>query len=102
MPTRNTKPSETRRSVEVQIRDMAFKRRGFVTVRDLKNFLAGPDISDDAILVVSADDHSYRRVKPEVATALDEGDGGELTEDFGEETTPEKEYGKRINIILFA
>lgn len=80
---------------------MAFKRRGIVTARDLKNFLAGTDIPDDAILVVSSDEHSYRKVKPELSTAFDDG-SDRLDEDFGEDTTPEAEYGKRVNIILFA
>lgn len=56
-------------------------------------------VPPDALIVRSVSDHDYQPVSAEVSTALDQGDDV-LTEDYGEDITPESEYGKRINIVL--
>jgi hypothetical protein len=70
-----------------------------LTVGNLMVFLQG--LPKDALVVAPASDHSYSKAAVEFSTALDDGDGG-LTEDFGEEITPESEHGKRITILLIA
>ena len=66
-------------------------------VRDLKKLLeAAPD---DATVVVPADDHSYREARCELGTGLLEG-RNQWSEDYGEDCTPEAEYGKRLPILL--
>lgn len=55
---------------------------------------------DGALIVVPADDHSYREAHVEESTALFDGHG--FSEDYGEDLTPEKEHGKRIPVIVIA
>lgn len=57
------------------------------------------EIDDGALLVVPSFDHSYRSPLIYNGTALLE-ENGNLTEDFGEEMTPESEYGKRIKVLI--
>jgi len=53
---------------------------------------------DNALIVVPSSDHSYREAHIEESTALFDGKG--FTEDYGEDVTPEAEYGKRIPVIV--
>ena len=66
-------------------------------VRDLKKLLE--NAPDDAPVMVPAYDHSYREAHCQMTTGLMEG-CNQWTEDYGEETTPEAEYGKRLPILL--
>lgn len=68
-------------------------------VAHLKKLLA--DVPDNAWLVVPASDHTYQRAEVEIGTALYDLNTQILSEDYGEETTPEAEYGKRIPVVLF-
>ncbi len=67
-------------------------------VRDLKNLLK--QAPDDATVVVRAYDHGYIEASFMTGTGLLQD--GQWTEDFGEEKTPECEYGKRLPILLVA
>lgn len=66
-------------------------------VRDLKKLLE--NAPDDALVMVPADDHGYREANCQLTTGLMES-RNQWTEDFGEDTTPESEYGKRLPILL--
>jgi hypothetical protein len=68
-----------------------------MNVRDLKKLLE--NAPDDALVMVPGHDHSYREAHCELTTGLKEG-RNQWTEDYGEETTPEAEYGKRLPILL--
>ena len=66
-------------------------------VKDLKALIE--NAPDDAVVVVSGHDHGYRECSCMMTTALKE-DRYSWTEDFGEEKTPEAEYGKRLPVLL--
>ena len=68
------------------------------TVKELRKIIA--NAPDNTAVVISGDDHSYRFAQPELTTAMH--DGSEMSEDFGEDMTPEGEYGKRIPVLLVA
>lgn len=55
-------------------------------------------IPDDAPILVSDDDHGYRKADADPTTAL--FDGYQYAEDHGEELTPEADYGKRIPVVV--
>lgn len=67
-------------------------------VKDLKALLE--KAPDDAEILVPARDHSYRHATVELTTALFDRLGYVIAEDYGEESTPEKEYGKRRPVIV--
>ena len=52
-------------------------------------------------IVTNGDDRSYWHADAEITTALREG-RRQLTEDHGEDTTPEKEYGPREIVIVIS
>lgn len=66
-------------------------------VKDLKKLLE--NAPDDAPVMVPGYDHGYREVHCQMTTGLMEG-RNQWTEDYGEETTPEAKYGKRLPILL--
>jgi hypothetical protein len=68
------------------------------TVKDLRKLIA--KAPDNAAVVIASDDHGYSFARPELTTAMH--DGSEMSEDFGEDMTPEGEYGKRIPVLLIA
>jgi hypothetical protein len=70
-----------------------------ITAKRLREWLA--NVPDDALLVQPASDHSYRPVSVAKATALFHKDGS-ISEDFGEDSTPEAEYGQRRNILVIS
>ena len=53
---------------------------------------------DDVEIVVSAQNHEYRKATAQIGYGL--FDAGTITEDFGEEETPESEYGERKQVII--
>ena len=55
-------------------------------------------LPDNTPILVPAYDHGYREPHAEVTTALRQG--GIWTEDWGEESTPEAEYGKREVVVV--
>lgn len=66
-------------------------------VRDLKKLL---EIAhDDTPVIAPGYDHSYREAHCQLTTGLMDGHN-QWTEDCGEETTAEAEYGKRLPILL--
>ena len=67
-----------------------------MTAKELREILA--TVPDDTPILMPAPDHSYGETSAEVGTAL--LDEGVWTEDYGEETTPESEYGKRLQVII--
>lgn len=58
------------------------------------------DAPDDAMIVVPGSDHSYRAGHVSVTTALFDAESRTWTEDYGEDSTPEAEYGKRVPVIV--
>jgi len=72
--------------------------RGYLTVKKLRDLLEG--LPDDAPVIQSASDHSYRRVTFTPHTALYDAATDAWTEDYGEDETPEEEYGKRIEVVI--
>jgi hypothetical protein len=56
------------------------------------------NLDDRTLVVVPGEDHSYRTTRANVTTALADDDS--LSEDYGEDVTPEEEYGKRITVLL--
>lgn len=54
------------------------------------------DIPDNARILIPSSDHSYLEVDVEYATALYDSKTRQWTEDHGEDTTPEADYGKRL------
>lgn len=66
-------------------------------VKDLRDLIQyAPDA---AVVVVRGADHSLREVNCSLTTGLHKG-RREWAEDFGEEATPESEYGRRLPILL--
>jgi hypothetical protein len=66
------------------------------TVAKLKAAIA--DLPDDTPVLMPAEDHSYRLASFWPTTALQKGRS--WTEDYGEETTPEAEWGKRVDVFV--
>ncbi len=66
-------------------------------VSDLKRLLQ--NAPDDALVMVSTNDHGYREAHCEFTTGMMKM-RNQWTEDHGEDTTPEAEYGKRLPILL--
>jgi len=61
------------------------------------------DADDDTPLLIPGSDHSYRDAEATKTTALREKYGYNSygwTEDYGEDMTPEAEYGKRTDVIV--
>ena len=67
-------------------------------VKDLKELIA--HIDDDAVIVRSIGDHSYRECDFELTTGLYDGHSDEWSEDYGESLTPESNYCQRIAILI--
>lgn len=67
-------------------------------VKDAKKLLES--CPDEAELVVSGSDHSYKRATAIKTTALFNDKYRQITEDHGEDLTPEKEYGERRVVVL--
>lgn len=67
---------------------------------DLRKLLADPSIPDDAELLEDGSDHSHRETEIQKGTALYDAKSRSWTEDFGEKSTPEKVYGKRLVALL--
>lgn len=68
-------------------------------IKQLKELLA--TLPDDAEVVVPAFDHSYRRTHAINKTTALFGRSA-ITEDFGEDTTPEAAYGERRVVLVVA
>jgi hypothetical protein len=58
------------------------------------------DAPPGALVVVHGCDHNYLPAGAEITTAL-RGKWG-ISEDYGEDDTPEAEYGKRIPVVLIS
>jgi hypothetical protein len=56
------------------------------------------NLDPDTVLVIPASDHSYEAACVCPNTAL--YDVGTWTEDYGEASTPEAEYGKRRKVLV--
>lgn len=70
-----------------------------MNVKELKAIIE--NLPDEALVLTPGSDHSYKKVDAEATTALQES-RNEWTEDYGEDTTPEKEYGKRIQVVIIS
>lgn len=75
-------------------------RLRYMTVQQLRDRLA--TMPDDAAVLVPAYDHSYRRADAQKTTALYNERDDTWTEDYGEESTSEAEYGKRLVAVVFS
>lgn len=71
-----------------------------MNVKQLREIIK--DMPDEIQLVTSARDHSYRSAGVFSSTALFDAETGTWTEDHGEDTTPEAEYGKRTDVLIFS
>lgn len=69
-----------------------------MNVKELKELLA--PIPDDAIVVTHGSEHYSREVSMGMNTALHDVELDILSEDLGEELTPEAECGRRINVFV--
>jgi hypothetical protein len=69
-----------------------------LTIKKLKELIK--DCPDDMLVVGPGSDHSYRYVDAQVMTALYYKKFHILSEDYGEETTPETKHEKRIEVLL--
>lgn len=67
------------------------------TAGQLKKLLK--DVPDDIPVIGHESDHTYFPATVELTTALDEGHGS-WGQDFGQEHTPEPEFGKRVPVLL--
>lgn len=70
-----------------------------MNVGELKKLIDG--VGDDVLILMSGSDHSLREAGATYSTVLQEG-RRKFMEDYGEEMTPEAEYGKRIHALLIA
>ncbi len=68
-----------------------------ITVREALRRLQ--KMNPDAVFVIEGSDHSYRLADMQETTALRDEETGTFTQDFGEQDTPEAEYGKRVPIV---
>jgi hypothetical protein len=68
------------------------------TVKMLRELIA--KAPDNAAVVIASDDYGYDFVRPEMTTVLHDGSG--MSEDFGDDLSPEGECGKRIDVLLIA
>lgn len=64
----------------------------------LKKLLA--TVSDDALIVLPSADHTYRKAQAQRTTAL--VDPMVISEDLGEDITPEAEYGQRVEVLVIS
>lgn len=70
-----------------------------MTLGELKQILARID-DDNLEVVFHGLDHSFDPIHTAYnTTALK--DGSYYHEDYGEDITPEKEYGRRVNVFVF-
>ena len=70
-----------------------------MNIKQLKALIA--NLPDETLVLQPASDHSYRMAGAEITTALQEG-RNTWSEDYGEDATPENEYGKRINVLVIS
>lgn len=69
-----------------------------LTLADFKKMIK--DLPDDTILVCPGMDHSFTVPEVKKSTAL--FTSKEITEDYGEELTPESVYGKRKQVLIIS
>lgn len=58
------------------------------------------DMADNTLVVRQGHDHDFRPTAAHETTALYDRESDTLTQDHGEDSTPEAEYGKRIAVLL--
>lgn len=68
-----------------------------MTVGQLRKLIEG--MPDGAKVLAPTRDHSYAEPRASRGTALYDRKAG-WTEDHGEESTPEAEYGKRLDVLI--
>lgn len=68
-----------------------------MTVGMLRNLIK--DVPDNARILGPDSDHNYRLVNVVVGTALANPESG-WTEDFGEDITPEADFGARRTVLV--
>lgn len=71
-----------------------------MNVAQLRKILANPETQDSDEILLVGPDHTFVRVYPEFVTFL-ESKEGVLSEDHGEQVTPQAEYGERKFAIVF-
>ena len=70
-----------------------------LTVKILRDIIS--ELPDDTLVLTPGGDHSYCPAHALPATAL-KSSRNQWTEDHGEEITPEKEYGKRVKVLVIS
>ncbi len=68
-----------------------------MTVGELKKLIS--EVPDEVKILNPSTDHSLVEVDLVLSTAL-KSDEWNYTEDYGEEMTPEKDYGKRVQALV--
>jgi hypothetical protein len=58
------------------------------------------NLSGNTEILTPSRDHSYREVCFDITTVLYRKELHIWSEDYGEEDTPEKKYGKRMEVIV--
>jgi hypothetical protein len=69
-----------------------------LTVKKLKNIIA--NLPDNTDVLIPGSDHNYLSTHVRVTTALYAKNKKEIIEDYGEELTPEKQYGNRKIVLV--
>lgn len=68
------------------------------TAGDLKKLLA--DVPDGTPLIGHENDHTYFPAQIVFATALLEEGGRSWCQDYGQDLTPEPDFGKRMKVLI--
>jgi len=69
-----------------------------LTVAHLRKLIE--NLPDDTRVLRPARDHSYEPASGSTGTALYDAESRIWTEDYGEDSTPEAEYGKRHKVLI--
>jgi hypothetical protein len=68
-----------------------------MNIKELKALIER--LPDETPVLIPGSDHSYRSASAEATTALQER-RNQWAEDYGEDTTPENAYGKRMRVVV--
>lgn len=71
-----------------------------MTVKDLKEILACAP--DDAVILTTNKEQNFRHVKAQLTTGLYDHNTETWAQDYGEGLTPERDFGRRFQIIVIS
>lgn len=72
-----------------------------MNVKELKDLLDKIENPERVLILCPGHDHTLYPVSPDIRSVLKESTHS-YTIDYGEEITPEKEYGKRMSALVFS